>query len=86
MTLRADYELLRNLILSASVEKEARNFNNIDRDDDRWTYRASGTYRLSPRVALRADVLRRSQSSVGTVLGREFEKMRVSFGVTLSGL
>lgn len=85
-TLRADYELLRNLILSASVEKEARNFNNIDRDDDRWTYRASGTYRLSPRITLRADVLRRSQSSVGTVLGREFEKTRVSFGVTLSGL
>ena len=85
-TLRADYELLRNLILSASVEKEARAFNNIDRDDDRWTYRASGTYRLSPRIALRADVLRRSQSSTGTVLGREFEKMRVSFGVTLSGL
>ena len=85
-TLRADYELLRNLILSASVEKEARAFNNIDRDDDRWTYRASGTYRLSPRIALRADVLRRTQSSVGTVLGREFEKTRVSFGVTLSGL
>jgi hypothetical protein len=85
-TLRADYELLRNLILSASVEKEARAFNNIDRDDDRWTYRASGTYRLSPRIALRADVLRRSQSSTGTVLGREFEKTRVSFGVTLSGL
>jgi hypothetical protein len=85
-TLRADYELLRNLILSASVERETRNFNNIDRNDDRWTYRASGTYRLSPRVALRADVLRRSQSSTGILPGREFEKMRVSFGVTLSGL
>jgi len=85
-SLRADYELLRNLILSASAEKEARAFNNIDRNDDRWTYRASGTYRLSPRIALRADVLRRSQSSTGTLLGREFEKTRVSFGVTLSGL
>ena len=85
-TLRADYELLRNLILSASVERETRAFNNIDRNDDRWTYRASGTYRLSPRVALRADVLRRSQSSTGILPGREFEKMRVSFGVTLSGL
>lgn len=85
-TVRADYELLRNLILSASVEKEARDFNNIDRNDDRLNYRASGIYRLSPRVALRADLLHRSQSSVGTVLGREFEKTRLSFGVTLSGL
>jgi hypothetical protein len=85
-TVRADYELLRNLILSASVEKESRDFNNIDRNDDRWNYRASGMYRLSPRVALRADVLHRSQSSTGMLLGREFEKTRLSFGVTLSGL
>lgn len=85
-SIAADYELLRNFILSASVEKEARDFNNIDRNDDRWNLRASGTYRLSPRIALRADLLRRSQSSVGTVPGREFEKTRMSVGVTFSGL
>ena len=85
-SVRADYELLRNLILSASVEKERRNYNNIDRDDDRWNYRAFGVYRLSPRVALRADVLRRTQDSAGLLAGREFEKTRVSLGVTISGL
>jgi hypothetical protein len=85
-SVRADYELLRNLILSASVEKEHRDFNGIDRNDDRWNYRATGTYRLSPRIALRADVLHRNQSSVGAALGRLFEKTRMSVGVTFSGL
>ncbi|UVO52389.1 outer membrane beta-barrel protein [Sphingomonas sp. SUN019] len=85
-SVRADYELLRNLILSASIEKEDRNFSNIDRNDDRWAYRASGTYRLNPRIALRADMLHRSQSSVGAASGRQFEKTRASIGVTFSGL
>lgn len=85
-SVRADYELLRNLIVSASVEKEKRDFNNIDRKDDRWNYRATSIYRLSPRIALRADLLHRSQSSDGAVLGRQFNKTRMSVGVTFSGL
>src|SRR3546814_5986732 len=34
MTLRADYELLRNLIISAGGELEKRDFNNIDRSEE----------------------------------------------------
>ena len=86
MTLRADYELLRNLIISAGGELEKRDFNNIDRQDDRWTWRGSASYLVSKRMALRVDVQRRTQSSWGATAGREFADNRVSVGLTLSGL
>lgn len=86
MTLRADYELLRNLILSAGAELEKRDFANVDRKDDRWTYRASAAYSVSRQVALRADVQRRTQSSWGATPGREFEENRFSVGISFSGL
>lgn len=86
MTLRADYELLRNLIISAGGELEKRDFNNIDRRDDRWTWRGSASYLVSKRMALRFDLQRRTQSSWGFNAGREFTDNRVSVGVTFSGL
>lgn len=86
MTLRADYELLRNLIISAGGELEKRDFNNIDRQDDRWTWRGSASYLVSKRMALRVDVQRRTQSSWGATPGREFADNRVSVGMTFSGL
>ncbi|MGN7930389.1 outer membrane beta-barrel protein [Sphingopyxis sp. 22461] len=86
MTLRADYELLRNLIISAGGELEKRDFNNIDRKDDRWTWRGSASYLVSKRMALRFDVQRRTQSSWGATAGREFADNRVSVGLTFSGL
>ncbi|MBJ7498469.1 MAG: outer membrane beta-barrel protein [Sphingopyxis sp.] len=86
MTLRADYELLRNLIISAGGELEKRDFNNIDRKDDRWTWRGSASYLVSKRLALRFDVQRRTQSSQGLTAGREFADNRASVGVTFSGL
>lgn len=86
MTLRADYELLRNLIISAGGELEKRDFNNIDRQDDRWTWRGSASYLVSKRMALRLDLQRRTQSSRGVTAGREFADNRVSVGFTFSGL
>lgn len=85
-TLGADYELLRNLILGASAELEKRDFQNLDRTDDRWTLRTSASYLMSKRVTLRGDFQRRSQSSAGALPGREFIDNRISVGVTLSGL
>lgn len=85
-TLRADYELLRSLILGVSAELEKRDFQNLDRNDDRWTLRAGASYLVSKRVALRGDFQRRSQSSWGALPGREFIDNRVSVGVTFSGL
>ncbi|MGL3820824.1 outer membrane beta-barrel protein [Sphingopyxis sp. R3-92] len=86
MTLRADYELLRNLIISAGGELEKRDFNNIDRRDDRWNWRGSASWLVSKRMALRLDLQRRTQSSWGATAGRAFSDNRVSVGVTFSGL
>lgn len=86
MTLRADYELLRNLIISAGGELEQRDFGNIDRRDDRWTWRASAAYLVSKRMALRLDLQRRTQASAGLMAGRDFGDNRVSLGVSFSGL
>lgn len=86
MTLRADYELLRNLIISVGGELEKRDFNDIDRRDDRWTWRAGASWLLSKRMALRLDLQRRNQSSEGATAGRSFADNRVSVGVTFSGL
>jgi len=85
-TLRADYELLRNLILGVGGELEKRDFNDIDRRDDRWTWRAGASYLVSKRMALRLDVQRRTQSSGGASAGRNFADDRISMGVTFSGL
>lgn len=85
-SLRADYELLRNLILSAEVEREQRDYVDLTREDDRWTWRGSASYRLSRRVALNAGFQHRDQSSTGISTGREFEKTRFSLGVTLTGM
>lgn len=84
--LRADYELLRNLILSAGAELEKRDFANVDRKDDRWSFRAGGTYLVNRRITLRADLQRRTQSSAGSVPGREFGENRISVGVTFAGI
>jgi len=85
-TLRADYELLRNLIISAGGELEKRDFNNIDRRDDRWTWRANASYLVSRRMTLRLDLQRRTQASWGATPGREFADDRISVGVSFSGL
>ena len=85
-SLRADYELLRNLIISAGAELEKRDYANVDREDERWRYRASASYSLNRRIALRADFQRRTQDSGGTTPGRSFQENRLSVGVTLSGL
>lgn len=85
-SVRADYELLRNLILSAELEREQRDYVDLTREDDRWTWRTSASYRLSRRVALSAGFQHRYQSSTGILAGREFEKNRFSIGVTFSGM
>lgn len=85
-SLRADYELLRNLILSAGAELEKRDFSGIARDDDRWTLRTSATYSVNHRLQLRADIQRRTQSSSGANAGRNFADNRISVGVTFLGL
>ncbi|WOK36435.1 TonB-dependent receptor domain-containing protein [Sphingomonas sp. C3-2] len=84
--LRADYELRRNLIVSAGINYEHDKFEDIDRKYGIWGGSASATYKLSPRYALRAQYDYRDQSTSGAVPGREFARHRLMLGITVQGM
>jgi hypothetical protein len=83
---RADYELLRNLILRAEVGNEHRNFVGADRRDNRFTGDLSATYLISPRWSLQMSLNHRGQNSSGLLSGRDFSENRLSIGAVLKGL
>jgi len=84
--MQADYELFRNLILSASVSEERDRFQDLDR---RYAIRRAGLsadYRLSPRFRIDAEYEARDQDSRGAALGRDFVRHQVTLGFTVEGL
>lgn len=85
-SLQADYELMRNLILSASVNYERDKFEDIDRRYSIWGGSAAATYKLSPRYAFRLQYDYRDQETSGTIPGREFARHRLTAGVTIQGM
>jgi hypothetical protein len=85
-SLKADYELLRNLILGAELGQEHRRYNGIERGDDGFTGRLAASYLISPRWALRADLRHRRQDSSGTAAGRDFGGNQVTIGAVFKGL
>jgi len=78
-----DHELLRQLILGASVGYQKNRFNNLDRRDGRITGSARASYRANRNLAfdLRYDLL--DQASHGLDRYRSFTDNRLMFGVTL---
>ena len=84
--MQADYELLRNLIISGALSYERDRFEGIDR---RYAIKRATLglrYRLSPRLRLDADYEARDQDSFGTALGRDFLRHQVTFGITIQGM
>lgn len=47
---RADHELRRNLIVSGEARFTNFDFENIDRNDDRWNLRASAVWKINPNI------------------------------------
>ena len=47
---RADHELRRNVIITGEARFTNFDFENIDRDDDRWNIRAGATWKLNPNI------------------------------------
>lgn len=81
--LRIDHELLRTLILSATVDYKNDRFNDIDRRDNRYDLGLRGEYRLSPGLALNVNAARLHVSSDGLDRYRSYADDRLSVGVTL---
>lgn len=86
ISLQADYELFRNLILSAGTSYEHDDFQDIDRRYDIWGATLATDYRLSPRYAMRFQYDFRDQDAAGAFPGREFARHRLMAGLTVQGM
>lgn len=85
-SLEADYELLRNLVISAGASYEKDKFQEIDRQYDIWGATLAGDYKLSPRYALRLQYDFRDQDAAGSFPGRQFSRHRMMAGITVQGM
>jgi hypothetical protein len=78
-----DHELLRNLILSAGIQRGTRDYKTIDRSDD-FTYAALGArYILNRRVALSANYRHDAVDSSGVNRYRNYDVNTFSLGLSL---
>lgn len=71
---RVDHELLRNLVLSAEIERSEHDFLGIDRVDERWTASAGATWFVNRNVGVEASFTRMDQESTGAFPGQDFEQ------------
>lgn len=85
-SLTADYELLRNLIVSANISHERDRFQDIDRDYNITGAKMGVEWRLAPRYSLHAQYDFRDQDASGTFPGREFSRHRFLAGITIAGM
>jgi hypothetical protein len=85
-TLQADYELKRNLIFHLEAGNENRNYNGVDRTDNRFTGQVKATWLLSPRWSLQAGISHRGQDSSGLASGRDFSENRAFVSILFKGL
>ncbi len=80
---RVDHELLRNVILTASVQAGQREYDLIDRDDEFSHVELGADYMLNRRVALEARYQRDEVESSGISAYRDYEVNTLSLGVSL---
>lgn len=85
-SLTADYELLRNLIVTASGGYERNDFQEIDRRYNTASAKFGAKWQVSPRYALTAQYDFRDQETSGTFPGREFTRHRFLVGITIAGM
>lgn len=71
---RVDHELLRNLVLSAEIERSERDFLGIDRVDERWTASAGAIWFVNRNVGVEASFTRMEQESAGAFPGQDFDQ------------
>jgi hypothetical protein len=85
-SLTADYEFLRNVILTAGAKYERNRFNDIDRQYSIYGAKFAAEWKLSPRYSLNIQYDYRDQNAFGISPGREFARHRLTTGITISGL
>jgi hypothetical protein len=78
-----DHELLRNVLLSASASYGKDAYENIDRDDKRTGFNATGTYLLNRNVGLFLTYNYLKQESKGAAKASSFTDNKISASVAL---
>jgi len=76
---RADHELRRNLIISGETNFTNFDFENIDRNDDRFTAKVGATWKINPNIWLDGSYELTDQSSNV----QDFSENRVLFGLRI---
>jgi hypothetical protein len=80
---QVDYELLRNLILTGTVNVSKEDFRGVDRTDERLQVTLGGNSLISRRVGVNASYRYIDQSSSGALQGNDFTDNRLQIGVVL---
>lgn len=80
---RADHELLRNLILNVGGEFVGDRYRGADRRDRRIVASAGAEYRMNRTIGLRAQYSYLDQNSRGTQRERRFEVQRMLISLVL---
>lgn len=78
---QVDHELLRSLILGASLQLQRDSFNGVDRDDRRVAVGVSADYRLNRRFTVRVGADRLDLSSDGAARYKSFVRHRALVGM-----
>ena len=73
---RADYELLRDLLLNAEVAYENDAYRTVARNDDITTFGGGATYNLNRNTALHGYASHTNRASTGALLGPTFTETR----------
>lgn len=79
---RVDHELLRNVLLYASVGKEKDDFRGVDREDDITDFGLGATYLINHYLGISGGFTHRERDSSGSIKGPSFNLNK--FAVTLT--
>lgn len=80
---QADYELLRNLIVTARAQRVWDKYNGLDREDDIWTATLGLNYLVNRRLGVNFAYNFYDQNSSGALRGRIFDANKVQLGVVV---
>lgn len=80
---RADYELLRNLIIDGGLSHESDDYRGIDRNDRRWTFGTGATWMVNRNVGIRVAYDHLSRDSGGINAGGDYKINRLGVALIL---
>lgn len=83
VALRADHELLRNLLLHARLSYENDDFQGVSAEDDIVTFEAGAIYLANRGMAVKSTLAYVDRTSSGDVRGPQFEEFRAVASVVL---